>query len=78
MFLKYETAVVPWHKSCKCSISLFSRQQEEQFLHTGIIQMSATNADFTQIYPALLPITHDIRCDFCLFACLFYSKHVQN
>ena len=41
MFLEYQTAVVSWHKSCKCSISLFSRQPE-QFLHTEIIQMSLT------------------------------------
>ena len=39
MFLEYQTDVVSWHKSCKCSMSLFSRQQEEQFLDTKTVTM---------------------------------------
>ena len=50
MFLEYQTAVVSWYKSCKCSFRLFSRQQEEQFPYTGILQMSDSSDYARRLY----------------------------
>ena len=36
------STVVFQYKSCTCSISLFSEEQDEQFLYTEIIQMFVT------------------------------------
>ena len=69
MFLEYQQAVISWYKSCKCSISLFFRQQKEQFLHTDMLQMSETMPTLPKNTPRSY-LTHDILCGFLLF-CLF-------